>query len=60
MPYKHIDPDPRHKGEEYYNIFVDAGFNDEDANFLARIKVQNDIDEIEANYRMRHSILKGQ
>lgn len=58
MAYSYNGRDPLHKGKEYYDYFIKLGMSDNDANELARVRVQIDIEEDEAIYRATHNIFE--
>lgn len=58
MAYSYFGRDPLHKGKDYYDLFISSGMSDEHANMLARLRIQMDIDNLEARYCATHNILE--
>lgn len=58
MAYSYSGRDPLNKGKEYYDLCIKLGMSDNDANYLARCRVQKDIDDEESIYRATHNIFE--
>jgi hypothetical protein len=58
MAYSYNGRDPLNKGKEYYDLFIKSGMSDNDANLLARLRVQMDIEDVESRYRATYNIFE--